>query len=179
MRTCRGWLQNVKKYFNLHGTIVVLSLLLVLYLLFSMHSSGYASGLEEGRAESWDLGYEAGYDAGREAGYENGASAGYKGGYDDGWDLGYSAGFSEGAEIGYGDGWDDAEDNYAQEYRFFRERSCIVTEEGYRYHHYGCYHIDGRNFWIYNVELAEAKGYSPCLDCWEQGLEDLPLPPLS
>lgn len=159
MRTCRGWLQNAKKYFNLHGTIVVLSLLLVLYLLFSMHSSGYASGLEEGRAESWDLGYEAGYDAGREAGYENGAAAGY--------------------ESGYGDGWDGAEDNYAQEYRFFRERSCIVTEEGYRYHHYGCYHIDGRDFWIYNVELAEAKGYSPCLDCWEQGLEDLPLPPLS
>lgn len=23
---------------------------------------------------------------------------------------------------------------------------------------------------IYNTELAEYKGYSPCIDCWEDGL---------
>ena len=43
-------------------------------------------------------------------------------------------------------------------------------EEGYRYHHYGCHHIAGREYWIYNTELAEYKGYSPCIDCWEDGL---------
>lgn len=92
---------------------------------------------------------------------------------------GWAAGYGEGRAAGYGDGYTDGEALHAAEVYFFRHGACIVTTAGERYHHWGCYHIGDSSYWIYNVELAEAKGYTPCLDCWEQGLDDLPLPPLN
>lgn len=94
--------------------------------------------------------------------------------YRDRYEEGYADAESTAYESGYADG--DAAgrsavlSTYYNELRFFRNGACIVTEEGYRYHHYGCYHIAGREYWIYNTELAEYKGYSPCIDCWEDGL---------
>lgn len=51
---------------------------------------------------------------------------------------------------------------------FFHSGACVVTASGSgsRYHHYGCYHIADSSYYIYNVELAESLGYTPCLDCW-------------
>lgn len=106
----------------------------------------YRDRYEEGYADAESTAYESGYDAGCKDGYSTG--------YADGDAAGRSAILSA----------------YYDELRFFRNGACIVTEEGYRYHHYGCHHIAGREYWIYNTELAEYKGYSPCIDCWEDGL---------
>lgn len=106
----------------------------------------YRDRYEEGYADAESTAYESGYDAGCKDGYSTG--------YADGDAAGRSAILSA----------------YYDELCFFRNGACIVTEEGYRYHHYGCHHIAGREYWIYNTELAEYKGYSPCIDCWEDGL---------
>lgn len=94
---------------------------------------------------------------------------------------GYDDGYADGLTAGYGDGYSDGKWLYYWEVRFFRYGACVVTTGGEKYHHYGCYHIGDSSYWIYNVELAEAKGYTPCLDCWEAGLNNeslLSLPPL-
>ncbi len=53
------------------------------------------------------------------------------------------------------------------EYNFYHNHAAIVTEYGYRYHHYDCYHLDDADsFWIYNTEAAKSQGYTPCKDCW-------------
>lgn len=51
---------------------------------------------------------------------------------------------------------------------FFHSGACVVTASGSgsRYHHYNCYHLGDSRYYIYNVELAESLGYTPCLDCW-------------
>jgi len=107
-----------------------------------------------------------------EEGYADAESTAYESGYDAGCKDGYSTGYADGDA----DGRSAILSAYYKELRFFRNGACIVTEEGYRYHHYGCYHIAGREYWIYNTELAEYKGYSPCLDCWENELLTLILP---
>ena len=56
------------------------------------------------------------------------------------------------------------------EFDFFRRQAAIVTTQGNRYHHYGCQHISNRRYYIYNIEAAKSRGYTPCLDCWEDGL---------
>lgn len=53
----------------------------------------------------------------------------------------------------------------SEELSFWQESAVIVTTEGKKYHHYGCGHIEGRDYYIYNIENAEAMGYTPCLDC--------------
>lgn len=100
---------------------------------------------------------------GREAGY----SEGYENGNVDGYSAGYDKGYIQGCALYSGEVW------------FFRHHAGIVTTTGSKYHHYGCPHIGDNGFYIYNIENAKGQGYTPCLDCWEQGLEDLPLPPLS
>ena len=82
------------------------------------------------------------------------------------YDDGYEAGLAEGFDEGYADGVGD----YAPEVGFFRQNACIVTVTGSKYHHWGCYHTSGSRYYIYNVELAESYGYTPCEDCWEDGL---------
>ncbi len=52
------------------------------------------------------------------------------------------------------------------EYRFYHDNAVIVTENGSRYHRYGCSHTFGRTYWIYNIENAQYQGYTPCKDCW-------------
>ena len=109
---------------------------------------------------------EVQYHDGYEEGYIDAESTAYENGYDAGCKDGYSTGYADGDA----DGRSAILSAYYRELRFFRNGACIVTGEGYRYHHYGCYHIAGREYWIYNTELAEYKGYSPCLDCWGDGL---------
>lgn len=112
--------------------------------------------------------YEIGYDDGWIAGYaeleqeckyayEEGCDDGYDNGYDDGYDAGYDEGFDDGYTDGYGENED--------ELYFWRKSAVIVTTTGEKYHTYGCYHIEGRRYWIYNIELAKSKGYTACLDC--------------
>lgn len=55
-------------------------------------------------------------------------------------------------------------DSMSDEYNFYHNSAVIVTESGYRYHTYDCYHWD-YPIWIYNVEAAKSRGYTPCLDC--------------
>lgn len=98
---------------------------------------------------------------------------------EEGWDAGYTEGWDAGYDCGQEDGYAEGMALHAAEVYFFRSGACIVTTAGDKYHHWGCYHIGDSSYWIYNVELAEAKGYTPCLDCWEQGLDDLPLPSLA
>lgn len=52
----------------------------------------------------------------------------------------------------------------SEEYDFYHSSAVIVTEQGSQYHTYGCYHWD-YPIMIYNVENAQAQGYTPCLDC--------------
>lgn len=141
----------------------ILTAVLVLFVMFSLSAGSYEKGYEEGTKEGRDLGYDEGRADGKEAGYDEG--------YMEGWDAGY--------DCGQEDGYVQGKTLYAAEVYFFRSGACIVTTAGERYHHWGCYHIGDSSYWIYNVELAEAKGYTPCLDCWEQGFDDLPLPPLN
>lgn len=93
--------------------------------------------------------------------YDSGHNDGYKRGKSHGLDVGYNNGYKEGREEGRA----SVEDIH-EEYAFYHLYACLVTSEGYRYHKYGCYHIEGRTFWIYNIENAEYRGYTPCLDCW-------------
>lgn len=61
--------------------------------------------------------------------------------------------------------------NTSSEFFFFRRCAAIVTSAaGEKYHHFDCYHWKGSNFYIYNIENAEHKGYTACADCWESGL---------
>ena len=53
----------------------------------------------------------------------------------------------------------------SEELDFWQQYAVIVTREGKKYHHYGCGHIEGRDFYILNIDEAEAEGYTPCLDC--------------
>ena len=78
------------------------------------------------------------------------------------YDLGYDAGYDE----GYADGFEESEAETADELDFYRNNAVIVTVSGEKFHCWGCYHLEGRRYYIYNVELAEDMGYEPCADCW-------------
>lgn len=51
------------------------------------------------------------------------------------------------------------------ELAFWESLAVIVTTSGNKYHSHGCYHLNDSNFFIFNVNLAESYGYTPCLDC--------------
>lgn len=55
---------------------------------------------------------------------------------------------------------------------WYKENAVCVTETGSKYHLADCYHISGRNFYIYNVENAEYQGYEPCSDCYKKYFAD-------
>lgn len=56
------------------------------------------------------------------------------------------------------------------EYQFYHQYAVITTLTGYRYHKYGCYHLNNDNgFYIYNIDNAAFQGYTPCLDCLGSG----------
>ena len=48
---------------------------------------------------------------------------------------------------------------------FWNNNAVICTTAGKKYHNYGCGHLEGRSFYIFNTEYAEYLGYTPCLDC--------------
>lgn len=51
------------------------------------------------------------------------------------------------------------------ELNFWQDYAVMVTEHGEKYHTYGCQYVEGRTFWIYNVEAAISRGYEPCSVC--------------
>ena len=67
-------------------------------------------------------------------------------------------------------GYEKAEEEIAaesyDELNFYRNNAVIVTLNGEKFRCWGCYHLDGRRYFIYNIELAESMGYEPCADCW-------------
>ena len=48
---------------------------------------------------------------------------------------------------------------------FWKDYAVIVTETGEKYHTYGCKYVQGRDFWIYNIDAAIGMGYEPCSTC--------------
>ena len=142
-------------------------ILVCLLVLLTLRYGSVSNDVQQLQAQ-----LEVQYHDGYEEGYIDAESTAYESGYDAGCEDGYSTGYADGDA----DGRSAALSAYYKELRFFRNGACIVTEEGYRYHHYGCYHLVGREYWIYNTELAEYKGYSPCLDCWDDGLLTIILP---
>ena len=80
---------------------------------------------------------------------------------------GYGDGYSAGLDAGYDDGYSDGERADLEEITFYRNNAVLVTLGGEKYHRWGCPHVSGRSYLIYNVGLAELKGYTPCLDCWK------------
>lgn len=122
-----------------------LFVLIAAFVLNNAENKGYSNGYDVGHDDGYEEGYEAGYD---DCDYEK--AQGYESGYDD----------------GRSDGRSEMYDEIGDEYEFFHDYAVIVTTTGSKYHHYGCYHIEGRRYYIYNIENAEAKGYTPCLDCW-------------
>ena len=77
--------------------------------------------------------------------------------------------YVDGKDIGYYNGYNKGYGYYKHikdEYEFFHEHAVITTTTGKKYHRYDCYHIRNRSFYIYNIENAESKGYTPCRDCY-------------
>ena len=52
-----------------------------------------------------------------------------------------------------------------EELDFWQHYAVIVTEYGEKYHTYGCNYIEGNTFWIFNIDAAKSKGYTPCSVC--------------
>ncbi len=51
---------------------------------------------------------------------------------------------------------------------FYYSYAAIVTANaGEKYHRYDCQYVRGRDFYIYNIHLAESYGYEPCSVCWD------------
>lgn len=55
---------------------------------------------------------------------------------------------------------------------WYMQNAVCVTETGSKYHLADCYHISGRDYYIYNVENAEYQGYEPCSDCYKKYFAD-------
>lgn len=109
--------------------------------------------------------YDDGYQAGKEFAYSDMEDKldeyyddGYKAGYEDGCEEGNSNGYND----GYADGLYDAD---WDELYWWRDHAVIVTTAGEKYHTYDCQYVRDREFYIYNVELAIGKGYTPCSVC--------------
>lgn len=131
----------------------------------------------------YSTGYKSGYGVGNESGYESG----HKAGYDEGHNKGYTDAESTYSKtidglrneiVEYEDKTahlqerlgilEDIYDERNDAWRFYTNYAVIVTTTGRKYHHYGCPHLDGRDFYIFNIDNAEYQGYTPCLDCWDE-----------
>lgn len=53
-----------------------------------------------------------------------------------------------------------------ENYYFYDDYVACVNDTGSYYHHPDCDYFDDSSFYIYNTDLAEAKGYKPCPVCW-------------
>lgn len=58
-------------------------------------------------------------------------------------------------------------DKYQQKSDFLDEHIAIVVsyEDDAKYHKYGCKYIQNKDFWAYNTEAAEDRGFEPCKVC--------------
>lgn len=152
------------KIFVKNLIIIALSVCLAFFAFLSSirgnEISELESELETVRDEAYREGYNEGEQSGHDIGYENGYVAGCK-------DVEAATESLVSKGLYY--------EGIADEHFFFRTSVCIVTTTGEKYHHHGCYHIEDQPYWVYNIELAEAKGYLPCLDCWNSGLAKLVL----
>jgi len=154
--------ESIMAILNSRSTWIVVAF----FALIAVSVISEERGRELGYQEAWELAYEEGHSEGYDEGYEDAGT----GSFEEGYDEGYNAARRETEDlVSKGQYYE----SIASELFFFRVGACIVTTTGEKYHHYGCYHIEGQPFWIYNVELAEANGYIPCLDCWVRGIESL------
>lgn len=55
---------------------------------------------------------------------------------------------------------------YEDAYNFYYNYAVLVTESGEKYHRYDCQYVQGRSFWIYNIDAAKGMGYEPCSACF-------------
>lgn len=165
------------KIFIKNLIIIALSVSLAVSLLISSGKDSDIERLEQQVSEEYNSGYNDGERCGFDAGYDEGYVVGCKDGEATGEQHGFQSGYREGHSAGYDEGYREGWYYHNDEYSFYHHGACVVTTEGYRYHRYGCYHIEGRDYWIYNVENAERLGYTPCLDCWAAGGGiELPIP---
>lgn len=94
--------------------------------------------------------------------YENRIPAIRSAAYDDG----YAAGLAEGESSDASIQRRLANLRDAAELEFYRSNAVFVTVSGEKYHCYGCHHLTGHRYFIYNIDLAREMGYEPCSDCW-------------
>ena len=53
-----------------------------------------------------------------------------------------------------------------EEYEFYHTHAVVYNDkENDYYHHYGCPYFNDSSFYIFNSELAEARGIKPCPYC--------------
>lgn len=98
--------------------------------------------------------------------HNNAIEDAYNEGNNKGYTTGKAKGYSEGFDKGYDEGYACYE-RIKDEYNFYHKYAVRVTTTGRKYHRYDCYHVKDRSFYIYNISTAEAKGYTPCLDCYD------------
>lgn len=157
--------------------ILIFSSVIVLMIVGCISNIGIRK--KAAHSEGYDAGYEAGTTAGYPAGYDAGYNEAYKSAYDDGYNAGLNERANDLNALKLEHSVLSREyEAILPEYNFFHNGAVIVTATaGEKYHHYDCGHISGRDIYIYNIELAKAKGYTPCADCWHD-LPSLSLPPL-
>lgn len=56
------------------------------------------------------------------------------------------------------------------EFNDLARRIGFVLETGEKYHCVDCYMLEGKSYWIYNVEACEGMGYEPCKHCWQDSV---------
>lgn len=56
--------------------------------------------------------------------------------------------------------------SYESELDWYMSNAVLVTDEGSCYHKSCCQYVDGKSFYIYNVENARAQGYRKCKVCF-------------
>lgn len=95
----------------------------------------------------------------------------YEDGFQDGYDAAYSKGYDNGHEAGCEQGsYEETEfdSSASDELTWWRDHAVIVTIGGEKYHTYDCEYVQGHDFYIYNIDLAVSKGYTPCSVCIHQ-----------
>lgn len=84
------------------------------------------------------------------------------------YDVSYWKERADNSRLNYNDlmtEYKNMKEEYEEQYRFYENHACIVTDSGSCYHRYGCYHLKHSSFYIYNIENAKYQGYTPCKDC--------------
>lgn len=136
----------------------------VLFLIpgCNTYEDGFQDGYEEAQSD---------FDVEKEYVYDDAYAEGYEEGYEIGCEQGIYDGYSEAYKDGYNDGFYDGNDGDSygsDELSWWRDHAVIVTAGGEKYHTYGCQYVQGREFYIYNIDLAVSKGYTPCNVCIHQ-----------